>query len=182
MNLSDYVRVYDDAMPAQMCQSLIDRFEVETANQVKRDNALMKFNEINVNQSQWDMNEFYPLMLQYRQRYWQDCNIPEIMIDPNHGWEELRMKRYVPGTGEQFYPHNDAADVRSCHRFLVYFWYLNDVAEGGETVFYRLDRPMKVQPRQGRLIMFPVAFPYLHAGLEPISNNKYIVGGYLQYK
>jgi len=40
-----------------------------------------------------------------------------------------------------------------CNRYLVFLWYLNDVAEGGETEFCNLD--LKVQARSGRLLMFP---------------------------
>ena len=182
MNLSDYVRVYDNAMPAQMCQQLINRFEAEPENQVQRNNGIMNFTEINIVQSDWYMEPFFKLMLKYRQQYWADCGINDLMINPDHDWEDIRMKRYSADRKEEFSPHNDTWDLATARRFIVYFWYLNDVEVGGETELFRLDRPMKVQPRQGRLIMFPTTWQYLHAGLQPISGDKYIVGGYLHYK
>jgi hypothetical protein len=30
--------------------------------------------------------------------------------------------------------------------------------------------------------MFPVNWQYLHAGLLPLSHDKYIIGGYLHYE
>ncbi len=182
MNLSDYVRVYDNAMPASLCQNLIKKFESDTQNQVQRDNVHMKFTEVNIIQADWFLEPIMKLALEYRRRYWIDCNINDAIINPKHTWEEIRMKRYLKGNNEEFRPHTDAWDLETCKRFLVYFWYLNDVDEGGETIFYRLDQPLAVKPRQGRLIMFPVNWQYLHAGLLPLSHDKYIIGGYLHYE
>jgi hypothetical protein len=182
MNLSDYVRVYDDALSLEVCGDLIIKFEHEKQNQVQRQDGLRDFTEININASGWFLDPLIKPMLKYRQQYFQDCGIVPHMIPRDHGFEEIRMKRYLQGGAEDFKPHVDGYDLLSCKRFLVYFWYLNDVDEGGETVFYRLDKEVRVQPRAGRLIMFPVTWQYLHAGLAPISDDKYIIGGYLHYE
>lgn len=182
MNLTDYVRVYDNAMPDKLCQNLITKFESDTANQVQRDNDIMKFTEVNIVQADWFLEPIMKLALEYRRQYWIDCDINDAIINPKHSWEEIRMKRYLRSNNEEFRPHNDVWDLQTSRRFLVYFWYLNDVDEGGETVFYRLDQPLAVKPQRGRLIMFPVTWQYLHAGLPPISHDKYIIGGYLHYE
>lgn len=182
MNLSDYVKVYDNAMPTSMCQDLIRQFNSEPHNHVRRDTDVMSFSEINIVESGWDMSKFFPLMHMYKAQYYRDCGITDAMINPDHTWEQLRMKKYVAGTNDSFRPHNDVWNLQNARRFLVFFWYLNDVHEGGETEFYNLDKEIKVKPKQGRLIMFPPIWTYLHAGLNPISNDKYIVGGYLHYK
>jgi len=61
---------------------------------------------------------------------------------------------------------------------------LNDVNEGGETVF-QLNREVspsiKVQPKTGKLLMFPPLWTHPHLALPPVSGPKYIVGGYLHY-
>ena len=54
-------------------------------------------------------------------------------------------------------------------------------AEGGETAFIGIDHDTRVQPRAGRLLMFPPMWTHPHAGLPPISNQKYICGTYLHY-
>ena len=181
MNLSDYVRVYDGTMPQELCKYLIDKFEQEEKQHVMRENEIMNFTEVNVIESGWDMNLMYPLMQNAKQGYYEDCGIFDRIIKPEHNWEEVRMKRYRAGEGEEFRPHNDTWDLATSRRFLVYFWYLNDVEVGGETEFFRLERPLKVRPKAGRLIMFPSTWQYLHAGRPPKSNDKYIIGGYLHY-
>lgn len=181
-NFSDYIRVYDNALTPEQCQSLIQSFEDDTAHHIYNDDKFKKFTEINIVQAGWDLTDLSRSALWHRTRYWRDCDITESMIDPEHSWEELRMKRYRVSEQEQFFPHSDVYNYNNARRFLVMFWYLNDVTEGGETVFFRLDQDIKIQPRQGTVIMFPCTWQYLHAGLAPKSNDKYIVGTYLHYQ
>jgi len=97
-----------------------------------------------------------------------------------HGFEEIRMKRYKNDGNDRFDEHIDAGDLNTSKRFLVMFWYLNDVEEGGETIF---PAPFNIQvkPKAGRILMFPPMWMWPHAGLAPKSNNKYIIGSYLHY-
>jgi hypothetical protein len=75
--------------------------------------------------------------------------------------------------------HVDVGDSISARRFLVFFLYLNDVAEGGETEFPDLD--LTISPECGKLLVFPSIWTYLHRGNVPISNDKYILGSYKHY-
>ena len=50
---------------------------------------------------------------------------------------------------------------------------------GGETEFCGLD--CKVAPRTGRLLMFPPYWMFQHAGLPPVSGNKYILSTYMMF-
>lgn len=179
MNLSDYVRVYNDTLPTAYCDELIRRFEA-TERKHYRDDDIKRFTEINVMQAGWDVAPLLATIQQYRRHYWTDCGIDDRQVQPDHSWEELRMKRYLPHVDE-FRPHVDTYNADTMRRFLVYFWYLNDVDDGGETEIFGLDRSIRIQPRQGRLIMFPTTWQYLHAGRIPRSGPKYIIGGYLHY-
>jgi len=62
---------------------------------------------------------------------------------------------------------------------MVFLWYLNDVAEGGQTRF--TDLSIDVQARCGRLLVFPPYWMYQHAGMSPKSNDKYILSTYLLF-
>jgi Rps23 Pro-64 3,4-dihydroxylase Tpa1-like proline 4-hydroxylase len=182
MNFSDYVRVYDDALTIEVCADLILRFEHEKHNQVQRQDGLRSFTEVNVNASGWVLDPIIRPMLKYRQQYFQDCAILPHMIPAEQGFEQVRMQRYLKDSNEEFKPHVDVYEPLSSKRFLAYFWYLNDVAEGGDTVFYRLDKEVKIQPRAGRLVMFPVNWQYLYATLATVSDDSYTIGGYLHYE
>lgn len=181
MNFSDYIRIYDDAITEIDCKYYIDKFENDVEHQVVRNEGVYDFTEVNTIAADWNLDPLFKSIMKYRQQYWHECNITKNHVNPDHNWEELRMKRYRPEQQEEFRPHTDSWGSETARRFLVYFWYLNDVSVGGETEFYNLDIQVKVQPRAGRLIMFPATWQYLHAGLPPVSNNKYIIGGYFHY-
>ena len=87
-------------------------------------------------------------------------------------------KRLRVGADEHFQPHFDAAD-QEAGRYLVFLWYLNDVAEGGETRFPQLG--ISVKPAAGRLLIFPPYWMYQHEGAAPQSGDKYILSTYLLF-
>jgi hypothetical protein len=78
--------------------------------------------------------------------------------------------------------HNDLVGNnqknRAQHRLLTFIWYLNDVDTGGETEFLH----GLIKPKAGKLIVFPASFTYFHKGNIPISNDKYIVTGWVGWK
>ena len=56
---------------------------------------------------------------------------------------------------------------------LVATWYLNDVAgPGGETEF--LHQQVKLQPAQGRLVLFPPFWTHQHRGVTLRQGIKFI--------
>ena len=63
-------------------------------------------------------------------------------------------------------------------RLLTFIWYLNDVDVGGETEFIN----GLIKPAAGKLLLFPATFTYPHRYNVPISNDKYIISGWIGYK
>ena len=61
-------------------------------------------------------------------------------------------------------------------RKLTFLWYINDVEEGGETEFFGNH---KIKPEAGKLILFPASWTFPHCGKMPISDDKYIITGWL---
>jgi predicted 2-oxoglutarate/Fe(II)-dependent dioxygenase YbiX len=96
----------------------------------------------------------------------------------------LNVQKYVKASGgyhhwhSEIYPQN--ASCESLHRALLFQFYLNDVAEGGETEFYYQQR--KVQARAGRLIIAPAGFTHTHKGHVATSGDKYIVTSWILFQ
>ena len=65
-------------------------------------------------------------------------------------------------------------------RVYTYIWYLNTIKkkDGGYTQF--IDGT-KMQPKAGRLVMFPALWPYLHRAFPP-KVRKYICTGWIYAK
>ena len=82
--------------------------------------------------------------------------------------------------GEGYHRWHNECDHRAvAGRILTFIAYLNDVEEGGETEF--LYYPKRVKPKQGKIILFPGSFTHTHRGNPNISNEKYILTGWVEY-
>jgi len=97
------------------------------------------------------------------------CDIETIFIEP------YLIQRYLKGVGKYIY-HNDFNLIDRGYRLLTFIWYLNDVNEGGETEFFS---NLKIKPTVGKLVIFPANWTFPHCGKMPISNNKYILTGWI---
>lgn len=184
-----FMSYWDDALPKEYCSMLINKFEKHIEQQ---DNTVLEnhrsFKEINLNKSGgWDqeINKLLDeIQNDYLKRYMIEHKIDSHSWPKELGFEEFRFKKYMPNDVDEFKFHVDVQDWQSASRFLVCFFYLNDVEEGGETVFqpHRMLPPTDVvKPVAGRLLMFPPLWTHPHAGLKPISGPKYILGTYLRY-
>jgi hypothetical protein len=64
-------------------------------------------------------------------------------------------------------------------RALTFIWYLNDVTDDGYTEFIDGTR---IQPETGKLLIFPATWTYLHRGVSPKTETKYICTGWIYSK
>jgi prolyl 4-hydroxylase len=183
--LADCIRVYDHALDDDFCARLISGFE--QASDLQRRNGTgvrpgledSAWTELNVGQfaDKAFLGFFLAQVEHYLERYNQDVGLG-IPVPLRPKTDRLSLKRYRANASDRFQPHFDSIDAVS-NRYLVFLWYLNDVAEGGETEFCDLD--IRIAPRAGRLLMFPPYWMYQHAGRPPISGDKYILSTYLLF-
>lgn len=187
-SLKHYIRTYPHSLSPEACQSIITRFEDDCLSQ--RQITLpghRSFTEINITPlTHWrDVNDLIIRKVEdYVFLYRQDIGIHTRQWSENYGYEQIRIKRYLPGTDDEFRWHVDVGDYSSARRFLVCFWYLNTVTEGGETTFSSSpdDPPWLISPtEEGKLLIFPPLWMYPHTGTKPLSGIKYIIGTYLHY-
>jgi prolyl 4-hydroxylase len=87
---------------------------------------------------------------------------------PFSGMEPMQMLRYEPNSG---YYNSHVDSSAKVPRIFSAVLYLNDVDSGGETHFERFN--LSIKPKEGRLVIFPANFIYLHSALPPISNTKF---------
>jgi hypothetical protein len=186
-DLRDLIRFYDGVLSPTLCKRIVALFESVPEHHIgprgrplgQRDSE-RHFNWVQMNTSDRPGfaeidEEIARAVNQHVERYVADTGYG---LFP-YGFEEFLIKRYLPSLHDQFPPHVDISSRNSMHRMLAVLLYLNDVAGGGETEFVKLG--LKVQPRQGRLLMFPPTWMYPHAGLPPQGGPKYILGTYLIY-
>lgn len=85
------------------------------------------------------------------------------------------IQRYTKNEGIFIY-HEDFYIIKTHHRVITFIWYLNDVQEGGETEFCG---DFRIKPTTGKLVLFPASWCYPHCGFMPLSDDKYIITGWL---
>ena len=91
--------------------------------------------------------------------------------------DSMQAQKYKKGVGKYIMHHDfRCAWNQSKLRQLTFIWYLNDVTEGGETEFWSKH---KIKPETGKLLIFPAHWTFPHAGKMPLSNDKYIITGWL---
>ena len=85
-----------------------------------------------------------------------------------------QIQRTYPG--EYYHWHHDGRIINNTIRVLTFIWYLNDIKHDGYTEF---KNGMKIQPEQGKLLIFPALWSYIHRGFPPKSETKYICTGWI---
>jgi len=179
--LTDFIHVYENCLSEKICNQLIEYFEEQKNKQEYIDhNGTPTFTQLNLTQNRKDKESIHDILIkkvfEYRNNYYE--LLGKHLFPSSHAFEEFRIKRYIPNGIERFDYHVDVIDYLTARRFLSFFWYLNDVDEGGETVFGDLC----IKPKRGKLIIFPPLWLFPHYGNPPISGSKYILSTYLHYQ
>lgn len=182
-----FVMTFKNNLSKEFCQKLIDQYEEDKLGQypgvtfkgfdpsTKRTTDM--FISSRQNWSQYDQiiyKSLHEAIKEYLQK-----------IPQEYRFKDLWHKAYDRGYQIQKYNKNDGfyvwhndydVDPKGNFRILTFLWYLNDVEEGGETEFIN---GQKIKPEAGKLLLFPSTWMARHRGSVPISNNKYIMTGWI---
>lgn len=180
-----FIHTVSFTVSSKTCSEIIDKFD-NTVDYMKRDDSLMSCNMILINENDQSWNQIYidikELVVKSFKEY---INIipnawcpNEVMIIP-----DIRLNKYEKNRGHFNQWHSDHYFDATLREKLdklpittSFIIYLNDVSNGGETEFLQ---GAKIRPSIGKIILFPAAFPYLHRGIIPRSDDKYILNGWI---
>ena len=180
--MEKYIRVYENAVSDEFCDKIITKFEKNSSQmEVIENHSRPNFQQINLHRhDEWKKfcTTLQSTFQDHIKKYKQDCNITKYHWPEQYGFEQFRMKRYLPNGKDQFASHVDVQDYASARRFLVFFLYC-DNNERGETKLEEYGKDIACS--KGSLLMFPPLWTYLHSGAKPIKKPKYIIGSYLHY-
>ena len=182
-SLSQFVKVYDDALTPDECAHLIQYFE-DSPNKTKgavwtSDGRRLKEDvknawQVNINMGSEEDRILMESTGKLIRRYAEFGSYPpSALTDAGY-----HLKRYNPGEG--FYDwHTDNSSIHICHRVVVILWYLNEIEEGGHTQFGWGEI---IRPKTGAALMFPATWLYPHKGHMPMSGPKYVASTWVGYK
>ena len=167
-----------DALPADYCAGLIERFETagdeqyagRVGQQANQDSGVKRSTDLVVSgKDHWrdvDHRLFRSLATALKELRETFPFFKGAFKDMGYG-----LQRTVPG--EYYHWHIDGGSHEFSHRQLVAIWYLNDVeGPGGETEF--LYQGIKIKPQTGKLLLFPPFWTHEHRGVTLSSGVKYI--------
>ena len=185
-NLKDFIYIEENTLSKDFCNHCIKKFENDDRKCIgvfNNGNSGMPVVDSTVKQStdlyissESDWNEenltFDKSLSEHYESYVGKTFSEEYRNDFRARSKGFQIQRTEPG---QFYRyHSDSYR----DRLVTYIWYLNDIFEDGYTEF---EFGLKVQPRTGKILLFPATWQYLHRGYPPKSETKYLCTGWLYF-
>lgn len=189
----NFVGVYDGFFSDAFCNNLVDYFEWCSQNNrtfsrqeqevIKKDDStiLSPFSPQHISFVSANLGEF---LREFNSVFWDTCykdyreQYSVLSNYERHTIYTYKVQKTNPSGGYHIW-HAEDGEVCHSRRVGVYILYLNDVAEGGETEFLYLSK--RIAPKKGRLIIFPPNYPWAHRGNPPLSGDKYIMTGWLEF-
>lgn len=166
--------VFNNAVSPQLCEDTINFFE--NSKNVDRGKTFSGYNPHIKNSLDLHIYDKYLVDRFTKILFLAHKSVLEkhhVLKDYPIVYSDLQMQKSIKDKG-YFKPHIDCTlGVIEEDRVLAPIFYLNDVSEGGETNF--INQKFKIKPTMGSLIIFPATFEYLHEGVPPKSNDKYII-------
>ena len=175
--LQSLIHVQDGVLSEVECAACVTLLRMHPEHIEHHDTLGYKFTQLNLTTanelriSQAFASRLEPIV----NSYFSDRNLRQYI--PEYGYEDVRIKKYVAGSEDVFRTHVDAWDAASAKRFLIAIVYLND--NDGSTQFPTLG--MTVEPKVGRLVLFPPMWMFPHSGNSPTAVDKHIIMTSLNY-
>jgi len=180
-----HIYVVDEVLERQACANVIERFESHRDEQYPGRVGQTENEEFSVKRSTDLVVSGKP--------HWQDVDrlfyssLAQVVgaMREKHEFFRGRFKDYgyavqKTSPGEFYHWHVDGGSHSFSDRQLVIIWYLNDVeGPGGETEFRHYD--YRVQPRAGRMLVFPPFWTHEHRGVTLQTGVKYIATTWVMF-
>ena len=184
--MDNMIRVYDDILDKEFCQTLIEKFEATDDKTVWNDYRKFSDTLLLENVDYWKdeipvcLNAFTKIIEKYKGDLpWPDEH--KKLFPKEYTLEGIKLKKYSPNDIDEFPWHVDVTTGETGLRFLAFFIYLDD-NDAGETEFIEnKTTTISVKCVGGRAIMFPPMFPWVHCGRKPVNKPKYLLQSYLHY-
>ena len=200
MKLSDYIVTYDNTLKSSFCRSVCRRMELDERKKLgvfsdgKSDENVKTSHDLNISLlDDWKQEDetLYESLSMYLETYMDTVSEKtginqDLLSGRPYKWSQTgdhlcdtgyQIKMYKP---DGFYKwHHDYEIIPAGARALSFIWYLNEDFKGGETEF--MDGTI-IRPIEGRMVIFPSTWMYVHRGCKVIEGNKYIATGWFHHQ
>jgi prolyl 4-hydroxylase len=179
--MADWIRVYDDVISPQLCEELQRLHDEGEPSRIDEDYRRCSRQDLS-KLGRPKFQDVYaaiktPLAAVFGQYK------KQVPHNGNLGFcthlEIPAVLKYELGGDDHFHLHADNWNGASALRQVSLVVYLNDVQEGGRTIFPAYD--IDVAPKRGRALLFPALFTYPHRAEPPVSESKYVLATWYCY-
>ncbi len=188
----DHIGIFDNFFDNKLCENYVNFYnQLEKINLVNdRTNSNHKhlvddksFDLITTNFYKPEYNLDY-VSKEFMHIFYKDCYskyMKQYSILNECGRQgilDIKIQKTSPGEGYHVW-HVENSNMYNRNRICAFMLYLNNVEEGGETEF--LYQQKRFKPQANRLLIWPAMFTHLHRGNPPLSGDKYIITGWVEY-
>lgn len=183
---NSFIYAVDDAISRSDCAAMVEKFEASSeqhysgrigeSQQLAED--IKKSTDLRISGRE-DWAEYDALFRDSMRRAIMSLSAIHPFFRSNR-FKDMGYNLQRTREGEYYHWHLDTGPGELSQRVLVALWYLNDVeGPGGATEFYHQN--LSVQPRAGRLMLFPPFWTHLHQNSTLEKGVKYISTTWLCY-
>jgi len=189
-SITDFIGVYDNYILPEECDRAIKLFESQHKFKNTIDRMLNENSSINIKKDTqffaapknidvwWE--ELKVMIYNFDiawQHYIKHTGAFDIYDQGPFNYTDLKIQKTLPTEGYHLWHVEYGKYSWNKSRAFAFTIYLNDVDEGGETEFLHFSK--RVQPKKGRIVIWPASFPYVHRGNPPLSGEKYILTSWM---
>ena len=190
VNINNFIGTYDNYITQEECNNAIKLFENEdkfnkTLNRIssEKTSILQKQDQqyfaTGHNIDVW-WESLKSMMINFDlawNHYAKNVGAQEAYGGLQFNFTGLKIQKTLPTEGYHVWHIEHSNQEMYSKRAFVFSIYLNDVEEGGETEFLNFSK--RVQPKTGRVVIWPAGFPYVHRGNPPLKGEKYILTSWM---
>ena len=181
MNMN-FIEIYDDALPPENCDKLIDYFNKSPqaegcvgegiVNHLSKKSIELENSYFTFHKSASHL--IYSTLTENTNRYVEKY----IPLKYMRKWgvdDEFTLKKFE-GEDEGFKAWHTEHSRHTPYRILVWMFYLNDAQSGTEFFHHH-----NIESKKGRLVIWPAGWTHFHKGVTPNKGIKYIMSGWYSF-
>lgn len=175
----DHIAVYENVYSKKWCDDIIEHIENSPLKPRSKDEGTALFKKDQMCFFTSEDKFSLSFIDNFFKNYWSEY-ITQYPILNEYGLHTIKFikgQKTKPSEGYHIW-HAERGMSNTANRIAAYTLYLNDVEEGGETEF--LYQSLRIPAKQGSLCIFPAGYTHVHRGNPPLTNNKYILTGWVE--
>jgi prolyl 4-hydroxylase len=176
--LTKYIKVFDDALPPEYCDKIVNKFLENADNHIVRGANGEKFVSLNIEMSAAfeEISVTQRKIIEATLPVYAKSVMPHQSIFPERSMVEDLYVYQFRDDNDVRETNIDITNYGQARRYLTFIWFLTD-DEDFEVGFF--DVQNTVSAKKGRLLMFPSTWTYPYSIANSKNNQNYLVKTHL---